>query len=343
MEEFGKRIRGYRLHRNLTQERLAELLNVTAQAVSKWETGVSCPDIALLPRLSAELGVTLDELFATGEETHLARIDAMIEDGAVLSEEDFRYAEKQLKAYWGKTALRGRCLTMLSELYLARAEHYRSLAADTAREALALEPDKKANHAALSRAMNGVMPDWCMANHTALIDYYKGFVAAHGDYAPGYLWLLDNLIADGRLAEARQVVEQMRAVRDSYHYPLYLGLIAEKAGDRAEAERCWDDMVAQYPDTWLTWSSRADAHARCARYDLALADYRQAAARQEVPRYTDVYDSIAQICAIVGDTEGAIAAYETVLDILAQDWHLTEGETVQGYMDNIHRLRENGR
>ena len=59
---MGKAIRENRLRRNLTQERLASCLNVTAQAVSRWESGQGCPDIALLPELSAVLGVTIDEL-----------------------------------------------------------------------------------------------------------------------------------------------------------------------------------------------------------------------------------------------------------------------------------------
>ncbi len=38
---IGKQIRAHRLRCNMTQEKLAEALNVTAQAVSKWENGVS--------------------------------------------------------------------------------------------------------------------------------------------------------------------------------------------------------------------------------------------------------------------------------------------------------------
>ena len=76
---LGKHIRANRLRLNLTQERLAEKLNVTAQAVSKWESGSGMPDIALLPEISAVFGISIDELFETSEELHLNRIEAMVD------------------------------------------------------------------------------------------------------------------------------------------------------------------------------------------------------------------------------------------------------------------------
>ena len=53
----------YRRALGLTQEALAQQLGVTNQAVSKWESGQSCPDIALLPKLADLFGITIDELF----------------------------------------------------------------------------------------------------------------------------------------------------------------------------------------------------------------------------------------------------------------------------------------
>lgn len=64
---LGKRIQHLRRARGMTQEKLAEEMGVTAQAVSKWENDLSCPDVMSLAPLSRLLGVSVDTLL-TGEE-----------------------------------------------------------------------------------------------------------------------------------------------------------------------------------------------------------------------------------------------------------------------------------
>ncbi len=61
-ESLGRRIVRLRLRHAMTQERLANIANVSAQAVSKWENDQSYPDILLLPLLAKTFGVTIDEL-----------------------------------------------------------------------------------------------------------------------------------------------------------------------------------------------------------------------------------------------------------------------------------------
>ena len=339
MIEIGKQIRTQRLRHNMTQEQLADALGVSAQAVSKWETGAAMPDIAVLPALSAHFGVTIDELFALTDEAHFARIEAMMENEVLLSREDFDYAVRFLREH-AMGAAEGRCLTMLADLYNQRADGYRSLAADLAQRALAVEPYKKDNHSALCHAAHGAVADWNIANHHDLIAFYQRFVQKHPDYRQGYLWLLDNLIADGRLSEAEQALRRMAAVAETYHVPLYRGLIAARRSDEAAARTAWDGMVAAYPNDWHVWSSRADGLVRLCRYEEAVADYRHAIELQEPPRFTDNYERLAHIAEILGDNAAAIDAYEHVIDILQSDWGMTEGETLEGYRQNIVRLRQ---
>lgn len=60
--ELGGRVAALRQARGYTQEELGALLNVTSQAVSKWETGKALPDIALLPPLARALRTSIDRL-----------------------------------------------------------------------------------------------------------------------------------------------------------------------------------------------------------------------------------------------------------------------------------------
>ena len=62
-------IKANRISRSLTQEMLAEQLNVTPQAVSRWETGISSPDIALLPKIADIFNVSIDELLGTNSDS----------------------------------------------------------------------------------------------------------------------------------------------------------------------------------------------------------------------------------------------------------------------------------
>ena len=60
---IGTKIQALRKNKGITQEQLAEVLAVSAQAVSKWENSVSMPDIHLLPVIARYFGITMDELF----------------------------------------------------------------------------------------------------------------------------------------------------------------------------------------------------------------------------------------------------------------------------------------
>ncbi len=74
MSTLGQRIAELRSGRGVKQNELAERLGVSAQAVSKWENDISCPDISVLPQLADELGVTVDELLTGNERGPVVRM-----------------------------------------------------------------------------------------------------------------------------------------------------------------------------------------------------------------------------------------------------------------------------
>lgn len=64
---IGERIKKYRLLNSLTQERLAGMLCVSSQAVSKWECGAANPDLSLIEPLTKLFHITADELLGINE------------------------------------------------------------------------------------------------------------------------------------------------------------------------------------------------------------------------------------------------------------------------------------
>ncbi len=72
-KSLGEKIREYRKKKGLTQDALALELNISSQAVSKWENGQTSPDISLLIPLSQALGVAVNDLLGGGRRDELER------------------------------------------------------------------------------------------------------------------------------------------------------------------------------------------------------------------------------------------------------------------------------
>ncbi len=96
---LGANIASYRKQQRLTQARLAEKLNYSDKAVSKWERGESMPDVLTLVQLSELFGVTVNDL--------LADPNCLPEErGAVVSRME-KAVEKTLKRKANKTSILG--------------------------------------------------------------------------------------------------------------------------------------------------------------------------------------------------------------------------------------------
>ena len=68
---FAENLKEIRNKRNITQEQLAEILSVSRQTISKWESGLGYPETEKLLYLSKELNVSLDYLFS--DRCHMVR------------------------------------------------------------------------------------------------------------------------------------------------------------------------------------------------------------------------------------------------------------------------------
>lgn len=62
--KVGKLLYDLRKEKNMTQKQVAELMNISDKTISKWERGLGCPDVSLLPELSQIFGVSIDGILS---------------------------------------------------------------------------------------------------------------------------------------------------------------------------------------------------------------------------------------------------------------------------------------
>ncbi len=118
-KQIGRFIRDRRLALGLTQQQLADKLDITDKAVSKWERGLSCPDITLLRRLADALEVSVSELLG-GEREDAAVVPAAVEDVVL---DTVAYAETARRRnggwrFWTFVAFTALCLIAVLALFI---------------------------------------------------------------------------------------------------------------------------------------------------------------------------------------------------------------------------------
>lgn len=336
---IGKNIKAFRLIKGITQETLAQELGVTAQAVSCWENGAAMPDIAFLPALSVYFGVRIDDFFELSDEAQQERIRNMTETEEFIPRADFDYAVRYLKDKLAFDPHDEESLTMLAALYNHRAEGYHRRAEALCKRALDTAPTEKAGHSLLSYAANGACFDWCSSNHRELIDYYYGFIQKNPDYRPGYMWLLDNLIADLRLEEALEIIRAIDRISHDYYPVLMEGFVRSLLGEQEAAEALFSEALTGEPTNLYAWSLLGDIRVKQRRYDEAVACYRKSAELDPEPDFTDNYLSIAYIHEMQGKWNAAADAYEKALDIYRRNKKLEDGFGVEQFQQSILRCR----
>ena len=325
---LGKTIKQLRKETFLSQEQLAAKLNITAQAVSKWENEESYPDILFLPKIAAIFGVKIDELFDYEEDSAYQQIENMLDNERYFTHADFSKAESFLLEQLSTNPNDLHALTVLGDLYHEYAIKLDEKAASYTKQALALNPDDKSLHNTFHHAMHGGRLDWNVANHSALIQYYQNFIQEHPTITRAYLYLLDNLIDDGRLDEAAKVLERRMTVIQDCFNDFYRLLISESING-FQATRKEYDMYLEENHDWQAYFSVAGRYASHGEYEKAITLFEKSFELQPKPRYIDHLESIAQLYLRMYKKNEAKHAYKRELQLLKEEWHQEDSADVQ--------------
>ena len=325
--DLGNKIKFLRQKIGATQEQLGDKIGVSAQSISKWETGVTMPDITLLPILSSELGVTIDELFDLTTDQKLQRIENRLDIEENLSDDVFLEYENILKIQLEESEDRRKILSLLARLYHHRAESYLSKVSKYAREAILLAPEIKDCQWLLQKSNGAVAWDWNCSNHANVIDFYKKLIARDTTSLKTplpYYDLIDNLIADHRTKEAAEYLNECAELpaHKPFLIPVYKAYIALAEYDERRADSIMDSALSEYSSHAGFLFELAQYYARKCEYEKAIAYYEQSweAEKDHLPRYTDALDGVATIYEIMNHSEKAIETYDRMIACLKNEW-----------------------
>ena len=340
MKTIGKKIKAFRLDAGLSQTQLAQKLGISSQAVSKWETNFSQPDITLLPEIASLFGIPIDDLFGYTREKMYAKIEKRLEYGHALSHAEFQQFEDFLLKETEEELSPYEAYSLLGFLYSSYGDQVRKKAVHYGKKALELKPNSKFNINLINQSWGGAIYDWDARNHQDLIEYYQKTLKIAPENKRLYFYLLDNLLEDGRLSEAERTLAESREKNPDVLNDYYAILIDEKRGGFESVKDRYLALVQNHAKDWRVLFSVANALSQNGAYALAIPIWEKAFDAQEKPRYTDYYESIAQCHILLGQKKEAIQAYKKVLQILKEEWQIRFGASVDRINEKIQKLAQ---
>ena len=341
--ELGKRIKQLRCKMGLTQEQLADKLGISPQSVSKWENAAAMPDITLLPLLSEIFGVSIDDLFDLTTEQRFNRLEHRMDNEEELPADVFGIYEEFLHSQLCSKQHQKRATELLAYLYWHRMNSYAQKVCRYAKEAIRRAPDEKAVQWMLQMAEGHAAWDWNISNHTAAIEFYRELVRDNPTSPRPYRYLIDNLLADRRAEEAEQALDRLSQLPDTNPITdqAYRAHIALARFDVSTADRIMEDLLAKYPEDFACLFEAAQYYAAKCEYEKAIALYeRSFASETRRPRYQDELQGIADIYRAMGEYQKAADTYDRIMDLLTNEWGMTDEVALKEAQNEKRRLLE---
>ena len=266
------------------------------------------------------------------------RIEKAIENGNPLSNEAFMHSEAFLLEEIRKNPQNHRALSMLGDLYHFEACGLNDKAIHYAMEALRIKPDNKFDLNTLNNASNGYINDWNISCHYKLIERLRSLVRnePHNSNRTK-LFLLDNLIADGRLEEADNILKDNPNLK---LHEIYEVMVEEKRNGFVSAKNAYYQLIETRSNDWTILMEAANRLAFNGEYLDAIATYEKAHVCAPKPRYTDMLACVAWLNRSIGNKPAAVEAYKRELALLKDEWNVTKGELVDTLKNNIALLEK---
>jgi transcriptional regulator with XRE-family HTH domain len=327
--KLGAKLRQLRTERGITQEALAQEIGVSFQAVSKWETDTTTPDIALLPDLAKFFAVTLDDLFSLTPDDHIEKIDAMLRDDFIITDENFTWAERYLKGALSDNARDNDIRVRLIGLYNHRADRTKKMAWHFAREGINVDANDVRFHRMFYNACRQG------GDLDRLISFYKNEAASKAQNRHAVQVMIEAYLETHQPQKARVWLEKLEPCFDRF---LYEGDILLADGDESAAKTAWRG-AEQYAEKYQDTLHIAKRFYKLHDDDAAIEFYQKSGEARTPKGALDYAYALAFIYDRQGRPADAIAMWENILAVLASDWDTTSGESVDWPLREIARLR----
>ena len=328
--KLGTIIKKLRTERGITQEELANKMGVSYQAVSKWETNTTTPDIAILPQLALFFGVSMDVLFSMNQDDYIERISKMIRDEYSITPENFVWAERYLKGLLSEEKQNNTARTLLVELYEHR-ENRDSLAGGRlCEEGLLIEP----SNIALIDKLTRIREKRNEADR--LIKFLEALYSKNIQNIVVIDALISAYIKYGKYDNATNLMSfsKKRAIFDVYKGDIELAL-----GRKENAKNIWLSAAsANHNDSHILFEI-AERFNRINEAEIALELYHQSYEVATPPKEMDALYAQAFLYTNIGMKENAIQMWENIIKALADDYGIKDGECVDWAKREIKRLK----
>ncbi|MBR6506851.1 MAG: helix-turn-helix domain-containing protein [Clostridia bacterium] len=329
--KLGTIIKKLRTERGITQEELANKIGVSYQAVSKWETNTTTPDIAILPQLALFFGVSMDALFSMDQDDYIERISKMIRDEYSITPENFVWAERYLKGLLSEEKQNNIARTLLVELYEHR-ENRDSLAGGRlCEEGLLIEPSNIALIGKLTRIREK------RNEADRLIKFLETLYSKNTQNVVVIDALISAYIKYGKYADAENL---MNSSKKRAIFNVYEGDIALAFGHHEKAKDIWLSAASSnYNDSHLLFEI-AERFNKINDAETALKLYQQSYDVAPSPKEMDALYAQAFLYTNIGMKDKAIQMWQSIIKALADDYDIKNGECVDWANREIQNLRQ---
>lgn len=317
---LGSVIKRLRNEQGVTQDALAEYLGISYQAVSKWETGTTLPDITLLPKLAVFFGVRIDELFSVDHEDELERIDAMLQR-ETMTDQNYAYAKRILDGILRESPKNVEVMKRYAKVYLAKTNTDLITAGRMLEKAMELAPMDEEVYS-LYRSVRGGGEYKYHSDNDWFIRVCEPYARKYPQNISLYRMLIEAMISKKYFDRAEELLGAVKFTGENKHMKeVFLGDISLAKGEEAMAKEIWSTI----PKTdWIGQYETGERFNRLNDYERAIECFNQAYDAQTAPRKMDMMYSLAFLYKKLGRFAEAKKEWELIAETLMSDYGMSD-------------------